>query len=349
VARRAALLREIVLAHPAVDFQQLVFLTQFTPHTVRNITRSYAWKHKPGGDIMILDDLAAGGPARPLLAGRLGPGYVWGLDLWWDADRVLFSYAQLPNWPPPVDTAHYAIEGQNVFELRKIFEPIRLYEAAIDGSQIVQLTDDPYWSDFEPAYTASGDVVFASDRGGTAPECGTVDYDHTNPNLYLLSRAAAAWLPAGRVGAVRAAAGGPPVHPQQGPGPVPLQPGRRPHRVHALGVPGTAFHGSPLAVDGAARRIDVRRAVQTAHAGAAGAADRAQHPRHRQAGSRRHRPSHVQLRAGGDDRPGAWAERESGLRIVTPGVKPQEGPMAGRRWIWAEWPTRAGCTGARGR
>jgi hypothetical protein len=182
------ILREIVLAHPAVDFRQLVFLTQFTPHTVRNITRSYAWKHKPGGDIMILDDLAAGGFARPLLDGRLGAGYVWGLDLWWDADRVLFSYAQLPGWPPPVNTAHYATEGQNVFALRKIFPPIRLYEAALDGSQIVQLTDDPYWSDFEPAYTARGDVVFASDRGGTAPQCGSVTYDHSNPNLYLLSR-----------------------------------------------------------------------------------------------------------------------------------------------------------------
>jgi hypothetical protein len=182
------ILREIVLAHPAVDFRQLVLLTQFTPHTVRNITRSYAWKHKPGGDIVILDDLAVGGFARPLLDGRLGAGYVWGLDLWWDADRVLFSYAQLPGWPPPVNTAHYATEGQNVFALRKLFPPIRLYEAAVDGSQIVQLTDDPYWSDFEPAYTARGDVVFASDRGGTAPQCGSVTYDHSNPNLYLLSR-----------------------------------------------------------------------------------------------------------------------------------------------------------------
>ncbi|MDY0166590.1 MAG: hypothetical protein RBS80_08600 [Thermoguttaceae bacterium] len=185
-ARRT--LREIALSNPAVDFGQIVFLTQFAPHTVRNITRSYAWKHKPGGDVVILDDLAAGGPARPVLAGRLGPGYVWGLDLWWDADRVLFSYARLPNWPPPVNTAHYAVEGENVFELRKIFEPTRLYEAAIDGSQITQLTDDPYWSDFEPAYTATGDVVFASDRCGKAPECGNVTYDHTNPNLYLLSR-----------------------------------------------------------------------------------------------------------------------------------------------------------------
>jgi len=185
-ARRA--MREIALANPSFDFGKIVFLTQFAPHTMRNITRSYSWKHKPGGDIEILDDIKDDVRARPLLAGRLGPGYVWGLDLWWDGDRVLFSYARLPKWPPPLDTTSTAIEGQNVFPLRKIFEPVRLYEAAVDGSQITQLTNDPYWSDFEPAYTAAGDVVFASDRCSKAPECGNVTYDHTNPNLYILSR-----------------------------------------------------------------------------------------------------------------------------------------------------------------
>lgn len=184
-ARRAQ--RTIALANPAADVQRLVFLKQFVPHTVRNITRSYAWKHKPGGDICVLEDLQAGGPARPVLQGRLGPGYVWGLDLWWEADRVVFSYARQPNWPPAVDTAHYAVEGTNVFRLRQQHEPLHLFEAPLDGSPIRQLTDDPYWSDFEPTYCANGDIIFASDRCGRAAQCGNVTYDHTNPNLYLLS------------------------------------------------------------------------------------------------------------------------------------------------------------------
>ena len=186
-ARRA--IRDVALANPALDFGQLVFLQQFVPHTVRNITRSYAWKHKPGGDICILEDVRDGRTARPLLDGRLGPGYVWGLDLWWDADRVVFSYARQPHWPPPVDTAQYAIEGTNVFRLRQLFEPLHIFECRLDGSPPVQLTDDRYWSDFEPTYCASGDVVFASDRCGRAAECGNDTYDHTNPNLYFLSRA----------------------------------------------------------------------------------------------------------------------------------------------------------------
>ena len=180
-------LREIVLQTPGLDPGRVVFLKQFAPHTVRNITRSYAWKHKPGGDICILEDLRDGA-ARGVLNGRLGPGYVWGLDLWYDAGRVVFSYARLPNWPPPVDTANYAVEGRNVLMLRTLYEPIHLYECDLAGGPVRQLTDDPYWSDFEPAYCPGGDVAFASDRCGRSAECGNDTYDHTNPNLYILSR-----------------------------------------------------------------------------------------------------------------------------------------------------------------
>ena len=184
-ARRS--LRVVVLDNPALDFDRLLFVKQFVPHTVRNITRSYSWKHKPGGDICILSDLRNGGEAGEILQGRLGPGYVWGIDLWWDADRVVFGYAKQPNWPPAVDTADSRIEGISVFDLRKVQQPLHLFEAGIDGTELEQLTGDPYWSDFEPTYCANGDVVFASDRCGRAAECGNDTYDHTNPNLYVLS------------------------------------------------------------------------------------------------------------------------------------------------------------------
>ncbi len=179
-------LRCIVLANPAVNFEQLVFVKQFAPHTVRNITRSYSWKHKPGGDICILPSLREDVPVREVLQGEIGPGYVWGLDLWWDADRVVFGYARQPNWPPVVDTANVTIEGRNVFQLRQEHEPLHLFEVSLGDSSIRQLTDSPYWSDFEPTYCANGDIVFASDRCGRAAECGNDTYDHTNPNLYIL-------------------------------------------------------------------------------------------------------------------------------------------------------------------
>jgi hypothetical protein len=179
-------LRSIVLANPAVNFEQLVFVKQFAPHTVRNITRSYSWKHKPGGDICVLPSLEEDIPVRGVLQGRIGPGYVWGIDLWWDADRVVFGYARQPNWPPAVDTANSTVEGQNVFQLRKQHEPLHLFEVSLDDSSVRQLTDSTYWSDFEPTYCANGAIIFASDRCGRAAECGNDTYDHTNPNLYIL-------------------------------------------------------------------------------------------------------------------------------------------------------------------
>ncbi len=184
-ARRA--LRDAVLANPALDFDRIVCVKQFAPHTVRNITRSYSWKHKPGGDIAILSNIKSDVHAENVLQGQLGPGYVWGLDLWWGADRMAFSYAKQPNWPPEVDTANYAVEGTNVFTLRRQHEPLQIYEIAVDGTGLRQITDDPYWSDFEPTYCPNGDIVFASDRCGRSAECGNDTYDHTNPNLYVVS------------------------------------------------------------------------------------------------------------------------------------------------------------------
>ena len=184
-ARRA--LRDVVFANPALELDRVVCVKQFAPHTVRNITRSYSWKHKPGGDIVILSNIKSNVQVENVIQGKLGPGYVWGLDLWWDADRLVFSYAKQPNWPPEVDTANYAVEGTNVFKLRQQHEPLHLYEIGVDGSGLKQLTDDPYWSDFEPTYCPSGEIVFASDRCGRSAECGNDSYDHTNPNLYVAS------------------------------------------------------------------------------------------------------------------------------------------------------------------
>jgi len=180
-------LRQIVLASPALAFDRLVLVKQFAPHTVRNITRSYSWKHKPGGDVCVLSGLRPDGKVRGLIDGRLGPGFVWGLDLWWDGDRVVFGYAKQPTWPPPVNTSSAREEGTNVFKLRQIYPPMHIFEVDADGSDLRQLTDHPYWNDFEPTYCANGDVVFASDRCGRSAECGNEKYDHSNPNLYVMS------------------------------------------------------------------------------------------------------------------------------------------------------------------
>jgi len=180
-ARRAA--RPIVLANPAIDFDELLLIKRHSAHSHRNITGSqYPWVHKPGGDICVQSGLEPGSPVRGVLGDRLGPGHVHGMDLWWDADRVVFAYARQPKWPPPWDT----VRGNHVFLLRGNQEPTHLYEIRLDGSGLRQLTDDPYWSDLEPTYCADGGVVFASDRSGRSSECGRFSADHTVINIYRI-------------------------------------------------------------------------------------------------------------------------------------------------------------------
>ena len=183
-ARLAA--RPIVLSNPAVDFDQIVFIKRYPAHSHRNITGSqYPWSHKPGGDICIQEGLEPGGKLRGIARAALGPGHAHGMDLWWDADRLVFGYARQPDWPPPYDP----VKGNHVFLLRGCQEPTHIFEIGIDGGGLRQLTDHPYWSDLEPTYLADGDVVFASGRSGRSSECGNFGADHTVVNLYAVSRA----------------------------------------------------------------------------------------------------------------------------------------------------------------
>ncbi|MFP4058089.1 MAG: hypothetical protein ACLF0G_14575 [Candidatus Brocadiia bacterium] len=173
--------RPIVLANAAIDFHQVLFLTRHAAHSHRNITGSqYPWVHKPGGDICVQDGLAPGSEVRRVLDGQLGSGHVHGMDLWWEASRVCFAYARQPDWPPKWD----AVRGNHVFLLRGDQEPTHIYEVRLDGSGLRQVTDHPYWSDFEPTYCPNGDIAFASDRSGRSSECGRFSADHTVINIY---------------------------------------------------------------------------------------------------------------------------------------------------------------------
>jgi len=181
-ARRAA--RPIVFANPAIDFDKLVFILRHPAHSHRNITGSqYPWVYKPGGDICVKTGLDPSDRLRHVIGRRLGPGHVHGIDLWWDADRVVFGWAAQPGWPPKWDT----VQGNDVFNLRGEQEPTHIYEIRLDGTGLRQLTDHPYWSDLEPTYCANGDIVFASDRSGRSSECGKFTADHTVINIYAIS------------------------------------------------------------------------------------------------------------------------------------------------------------------
>ncbi len=173
--------RPIVMANPVIDFDRLLFVKRHSAHSHRNITGSqYPWIHKPGGDIFVKAGLNPGDEVKPVVDGRLPPGHVHGMDLWWDADRVVFGYAAQPDWPPELNTAL----GNDVFRLRAQQEPTHIYEIGLDGGGLRQITDHQHWSDLEPTYAADGRIVFSSDRSGRSSECGNFNADHTVINVY---------------------------------------------------------------------------------------------------------------------------------------------------------------------
>ena len=79
---------------------------------------------RPGGDLCVVTLAGPEGQprVRNIIDGQLGPGHVHGMDLWWDADRIVFGYARKDSNEPP--------EGWNDrrtnHRLRETVEPTRI-------------------------------------------------------------------------------------------------------------------------------------------------------------------------------------------------------------------------------
>ncbi|MCL1921158.1 MAG: discoidin domain-containing protein [Kiritimatiellaeota bacterium] len=170
---------------------KILVYTRYGFHYKPNVCGTHvSWAYKPGGDI--LEVSLKDGSARPLLNGRLGPGHVHGMDVWYDGDRVVFAWAPQPVWPPPpeFETVWPKPQDSNAcfaHDLRETMEPTHLYELDLKSGEITQLTDHNYWGDTEPVYLPSGAIVFSSDRGAHSPSCDSVNNDLSDLNLYELT------------------------------------------------------------------------------------------------------------------------------------------------------------------
>jgi hypothetical protein len=182
-------MRPLVFAQKGADLDAIMFYTRFAPHHKPNVCGVHTtWTYKPGGDICILEGLETAGEVKTLVNGKLGPGHVHGLDLWFDADRVVFGWANQDKWPPVKPTLWPQPRNQcYAFELRNSTEPPHLYEIGADGSGPVQLTDHNFCTDGEPVYLPDGGVAFTSDRSAHSPSCDGYVNDLTDHNLYLLT------------------------------------------------------------------------------------------------------------------------------------------------------------------
>ena len=192
-ARRTV--RKLAFANPLVQFDQLLFVKRFTQQTYPDICLNHMpWVSRPGGDLCVLDRPFADDTAQPqvrnILNGQLGPGHVHGMDLWWDADRIVFGYARKQSFDPPIQPwpPAFCTCRNNVHEgLRKTIEPTHIFEVNVDGSGLRQLTDHHYWSDLDPTYLPDGKIAFVSERCATSLQCNHDSrLDETSCNLYVM-------------------------------------------------------------------------------------------------------------------------------------------------------------------
>jgi mono/diheme cytochrome c family protein len=193
--------RRLVFANPLLNFQRLLLVKRFTQETYPDVCLNHMpWVSRPGGDICILSppaggrnlfaalcDPAGAGASEPIATIRyvlnraLGPGHVHGMDLWWDADRVVFGYSRARSDEPPAGW----LDRSQSYRLRRTEEPTHIFEVGIDGRNLRQLTAGE-WSDLDPTYLPTGDVAFASERCGTSLQCNEYDKDETSCNLYVV-------------------------------------------------------------------------------------------------------------------------------------------------------------------
>ena len=176
------LARQVAFASPLVKFDRLVFVKRFTQETYTDICLNHLpWVSRPGGDICVLSPVSPDGQVRNVINGALGPGHVHGMDLWYDADRIVFGYARSKTDQPPTGW----LDRANTYELHKTAEPTHIFEIGLDGTGVRQLTSGQ-WSDLDPTYLPSGEIAFASERCGSSLQCNGYDNDETSCNLYAM-------------------------------------------------------------------------------------------------------------------------------------------------------------------
>jgi hypothetical protein len=161
--------RELIMQNPDFDFDQTVFALHHAFHDFGNITNGgKSFVIKPGGDLFIKHGFSPSGALTPLLDGRLGPGHSRGIELHFNADRMVFSFALQPRY--------YEVElweSDQGFDdkVHGMSEPNHIYEINLQNKEIVQLTSSTLHIDIEPTYLPNGDIVFSSDRGEFGSQC----------------------------------------------------------------------------------------------------------------------------------------------------------------------------------
>lgn len=152
--RTRRLKRDVALANPLMDFGPMLVCKR-TPTSYSHLVMQYfGWRARPGGGLYVVERPGRSLATRDILDGQLPPGNVLEPRLSYDARRIVFSYVPCPD--TPYDPAGIGNdEGEEGF--------YHIYEVAVDGTGLRQLTDGPF-DDLMPTYLPDGGIAFCSTR-----------------------------------------------------------------------------------------------------------------------------------------------------------------------------------------
>jgi hypothetical protein len=157
--------RELLLDHPVLDFETLLFATR-VPGSFNHMSDQYiGWWSRPGGGVKLLRNWKANAPvAECISAAFTEPGSFLQPVLSYEGDRVLFAWCR-----------HYPnLAGeQNKLDKGNVPEDAfyHVFEMRVDGGSLRQLTRGKY-DDFDAHYLPGGRIVFLSTRRGQFVQCG---------------------------------------------------------------------------------------------------------------------------------------------------------------------------------
>ncbi len=162
-----ALRREIILSHPALDFEKMLVTKRPPPRYAHMCDQNLGRHNGVGAGLVLLENWKSREHVRTreILKDKLPPGTVLNPCLHWDGTRVLFGFCdQTP-------------ENQDL-------RCFHIWEAATDGSWVRQITGTPRdpmagWDgrktalieDFDPCYLPDGGIAFISTRNQTFGRC----------------------------------------------------------------------------------------------------------------------------------------------------------------------------------
>ena len=158
--------RKIIFSHPALSFDRILINVNPPTSYSHNGDQFLARHSRRGKGLLMLTDWKEAEPGMNyILEGKLPAGAYRSPDLHYDAERVLFAFADHT-------------------EERKTHRRFFIYEATIDGRQVRQVTgtgNDPLttWGnratvlieDNDPCYLPDGDIIFLSTRGQSFGRC----------------------------------------------------------------------------------------------------------------------------------------------------------------------------------